>query len=198
MISISKVWVLLLCSSTPWDENPFFRRGKLGFPSSVVSPEIVKYLKIGDLVAISKSVARCFRDFLVAWHFSRLLLLKLISSVSFWIAVFTQGLSEHSLVKRQIGDDRRVVCYYANWAVYRQGTAKFTPQNINPYLCTHLIYAFAGLGKDDTIQTFDKYQDLEKGNNILLPHSASNRVKNTTRLCRKLAFRLFSYRKFLF
>jgi len=70
--------------------------------------------------------------------------------------------SEHSLVKRQI-DERRVVCYYANWAVYRQGTAKFSPQNINPYLCTHLIYAFAGLGKDDEIQTFDKYQDLEKG-----------------------------------
>ena len=70
--------------------------------------------------------------------------------------------ASHHVVKRQI-DDRRVVCYYANWAVYRQGTAKFSPQNINPYLCTHLIYAFAGLGKDDTIQTFDKYQDLEKG-----------------------------------
>ena len=86
----------------------------------------------------------------------------------FSFSVFSQGLSdveqppEHSLVKRQI-DERRVVCYYANWAVYRQGTAKFTPQNINPYLCTHLIYAFAGLGKDDEIQTFDKYQDLEKG-----------------------------------
>ena len=47
--------------------------------------------------------------------------------------------------------------------LFRQGTAKFSPQNINPYLCTHLIYAFAGLGKDDEIQTFDKYQDLEKG-----------------------------------
>ena len=47
--------------------------------------------------------------------------------------------------------------------MYRSGTAKFTPQNINPYLCTHLIYAFGGLGKDDTIQPFDKYQDLEKG-----------------------------------
>ena len=70
--------------------------------------------------------------------------------------------ASHHVVKRQI-DNRRVVCYYANWAVYRQGTAKFSPQNINPYLCTHLIYAFAGLGKDDTIQTFDKYQDLEKG-----------------------------------
>merc|ERR1719367_1122872 len=60
-------------------------------------------------------------------------------------------------------DDRKVVCYYANWAVYRQGDAKFTPQNINPYLCTHLIYAFGGLGKDDTLVPFDEYQDIEKG-----------------------------------
>ena len=56
--------------------------------------------------------------------------------------------------------------------MYRQGTAKFSPQNINPYLCTHLIYAFAGLGKDDKIQTFDKYQDLEKGNKEILDHKS--------------------------
>ncbi len=74
----------------------------------------------------------------------------------------TSSEESKSLAKRQV-DNRRVVCYYANWSVYRQGTAKFTPQNINPYLCTHLIYAFGGLGKDDTIQTFDKYQDLDKG-----------------------------------
>ena len=74
--------------------------------------------------------------------------------------------SSHRLAKRQAVTDKRVVCYFANWSVYRTGTAKFTPQNINPYLCTHLIYAFGGLGKDDTIQPFDKYQDLEKGNSL--------------------------------
>ena len=83
-----------------------------------------------------------------------------------WIVFISGEVSTELRQKRQSSqyiDDRKVVCYYANWAVYRQGDAKFTPQNINPYLCTHLIYAFAGLGKDDTIQTFDKYQDLEKG-----------------------------------
>jgi GH18 family chitinase len=50
--------------------------------------------------------------------------------------------------------------------LFRQGEAKFTPQNINPYLCTHLIYAFGGLGKDDTIQPFDSYQDIEQGQKV--------------------------------
>jgi chitinase len=46
---------------------------------------------------------------------------------------------------------------------FAQGDAQFTPQNINPYLCTHLIYAFGGLGADDTLVPFDEYQDIEKG-----------------------------------
>lgn len=60
--------------------------------------------------------------------------------------------------------DGRVVCYYTNWSVYRPGTAKFNPQNINPYLCTHLIYAFGGFTKDNQMKPFDKYQDVEQGN----------------------------------
>ncbi|XP_008205183.1 mucin-5AC isoform X3 [Nasonia vitripennis] len=59
--------------------------------------------------------------------------------------------------------EKRVVCYYTNWSVYRPGTAKFSPQNINPYLCTHLIYAFGGFTKDNTLKPFDKYQDIDKG-----------------------------------
>lgn len=60
-------------------------------------------------------------------------------------------------------NENRVVCYYTNWSVYRPGTAKFSPQNINPYLCTHLIYAFGGFTKENSLKPFDKYQDIEKG-----------------------------------
>jgi chitinase len=59
--------------------------------------------------------------------------------------------------------ENRVVCYYTNWSVYRPGTAKFNPQNINPYLCTHLVYAFGGFTKENTLKPFDKYQDIEQG-----------------------------------
>ncbi|EAT35358.1 AAEL012467-PA [Aedes aegypti] len=60
-------------------------------------------------------------------------------------------------------NNQRVVCYYTNWSVYRPGTAKFNPQNINPYLCTHLIYSFGGFTKENALKPYDKYQDIEQG-----------------------------------
>jgi hypothetical protein len=76
------------------------------------------------------------------------------------------------------GSSKRVVCYYTNWSVYRPGTAKFSPQNINPYLCTHLIYAFGGLTRDNSLRPYDKYQDIEQGTS-LLKHRATD--TNVTR-----------------
>lgn len=49
------------------------------------------------------------------------------------------GLSlAHNKTKRA-QDNVKLVCYYSNWAVYRPGVAKFTPQNINPFLCVRRI-----------------------------------------------------------
>ncbi|XP_071530249.1 uncharacterized protein Cht6 isoform X6 [Panulirus ornatus] len=70
----------------------------------------------------------------------------------------------HEIEKRQAVDAaNKVVCYYTNWSVYRKGLAKYTPQNINPYLCTHLVYAFGGLTDEFEIKPFDSYQDIEQG-----------------------------------
>ena len=62
------------------------------------------------------------------------------------------------------GHDKRVVCYWGTWANYRPKDGKFTPEDIDPSLCTNLIYSFAGLDAEtDSIKPLDKWMDLEEG-----------------------------------
>uniref|UniRef100_A0A3B5BGC0 chitinase n=1 Tax=Stegastes partitus TaxID=144197 RepID=A0A3B5BGC0_9TELE len=49
----------------------------------------------------------------------------------------------------------KLVCHMTNWAQYRPSIAKFTPQNIDPFLCTHVIYAVA------TINSFNQLTTVE-------------------------------------
>ena len=34
---------------------------------------------------------------------------------------------------------------FTNWAWYRQGLGKYEPEDIDPSICTHVVYAFAVL-----------------------------------------------------
>jgi len=47
----------------------------------------------------------------------------------------------------------RIVCYFTNWSSKRPGMGKFEPDLIDPHLCTHVIYAFAGLKDNKLIPT---------------------------------------------
>lgn len=38
-----------------------------------------------------------------------------------------------------------VACYLGSWAVYRPSHGKFSVEDIDPTLCTHVVYAFAGM-----------------------------------------------------
>nr|UTR35845.1 chitinase [Agrotis ipsilon] len=58
--------------------------------------------------------------------------------------------------------DKKVVCYIATWAVYRPDPGKFSLEDLEPALCTHLVYSFAGLNEtSNTIKSLDPWQDLE-------------------------------------
>ncbi|KAF2885389.1 hypothetical protein ILUMI_20787 [Ignelater luminosus] len=54
-----------------------------------------------------------------------------------------------------------VVCYVGTWSVYRPTRGLFALEHIDPSLCTHIIYAFAGLNvTHDSIRSLDPWQDL--------------------------------------
>ena len=55
----------------------------------------------------------------------------------------------------------KVVCYFLSWTVYRPGKGMFDVEDIDFDLCTHHIYAFAGLNSNNyTICSLDPFNDL--------------------------------------
>ena len=79
--------------------------------------------------------------------------------------------------------DYKIVCYFTNWATYRQvlgfalprhnhplmfalqgGQGKFDPEHIDPNICTHIIYGFAVLDSNTLLmKSHDPYADLTDG-----------------------------------
>lgn len=56
----------------------------------------------------------------------------------------------------------KVFCYYGNWAVHRQGNGRVDVEDIDPNLCTHVIYAFVGMTeKLGGVQILAKDTDIE-------------------------------------
>ncbi|XP_016929885.3 chitinase-3-like protein 1 [Drosophila suzukii] len=61
----------------------------------------------------------------------------------------------------QGNSSKNVVCYQGTWSVYRPGLGKFGVEDIDPFLCTHLIYAFLGIDETGQLRVIDAYLDLE-------------------------------------
>ncbi|XP_059149313.1 chitinase-3-like protein 1 [Physella acuta] len=81
------------------------------------------------------------------WHIFSLVLLCALSQGAFGAAC------------------QRRVCYHTNWSQYRQEPGKFMPGNIDPHLCTHIIYAFAKLSNNElaAFEWNDEDTDWAKG-----------------------------------
>ncbi|CAI9151750.1 unnamed protein product [Rangifer tarandus platyrhynchus] len=78
------------------------------------------------------------------------------------------------LLNSQLGSAYQLVCYFSNWAQYRPGLGSFKPDNIDPCLCTHLIYAFAGMSNNEIttiewndVALYSSFNDLKKKNSQL-------------------------------
>lgn len=59
----------------------------------------------------------------------------------------------------------RIVCYYTNWSYKRPGAGRFGPENLDPNLCTHIIYAFYGLKDSKLVPT----EDIDNGDSDQAP-----------------------------
>nr|AJF93646.1 chitinase 2 [Panonychus citri] len=55
-----------------------------------------------------------------------------------------------------------VVCYYGSWSGFRSSSGQLQIENIDPTLCTHLVYTFAGLDSDSKIKSIDPTIDLDQ------------------------------------
>ncbi|XP_068622319.1 probable chitinase 2 [Battus philenor] len=54
-----------------------------------------------------------------------------------------------------------VVCYLSTWSIYREGSGKFKVTDVDPSLCTHVVYAFAGLDENSmTVKALDPGLDI--------------------------------------
>ncbi|XP_012944390.1 chitotriosidase-1 [Aplysia californica] len=46
-------------------------------------------------------------------------------------------------VDRVSGQEKKLVCYFPNWTQYRPAPGTFKVKDIDPFLCTHLVFAFS-------------------------------------------------------
>lgn len=89
--------------------------------------------------------------------------------------------AEPSIEKQVVVPDpetnARVVCYYTNWSQRRPGPGKFVPEYMDPYLCTHLIFAFAGI-KDQKISPTSDLDESEGSRKGLYHRILNLKTKN--------------------
>ncbi|KAM9241796.1 oviduct-specific glycoprotein [Dugong dugon] len=82
------------------------------------------------------------------------------------------------VLEHHSGAAHKLVCYFTNWACSRPDPTLILPQDLDPFLCTHLIFAFASLKNSQIVAK--NAQD----ENILYPEF--NKLKERNRKLKTL------------
>uniref|UniRef100_A0A8C2GWS2 chitinase n=1 Tax=Cyprinus carpio TaxID=7962 RepID=A0A8C2GWS2_CYPCA len=75
----------------------------------------------------------------------------------YMISLYILGLG---LVLCHVAFSMEMGCYFTNWSQYRPGIGKYTPANVDPFLCTHLIYAFSIINQKNELVTYEWNDDV--------------------------------------
>lgn len=72
-----------------------------------------------------------------------------------------------------------------NWAQYRPNDTKYVPSNLDPFLCTHYIYAFAAINTTNyEIKSFE-WNDESKDDFVGKPINLSLTITKTCKQQKK-------------
>ncbi|XP_013176359.1 PREDICTED: probable chitinase 2 isoform X2 [Papilio xuthus] len=81
-------------------------------------------------------------------------------SVLFILAVMSCVLNCQNI--SESGNGKAVICYMTTWSIYRTDDAKFRISDIDPTLCTHVVYAFSGFDENrNTVKSLDPGLDTD-------------------------------------
>uniref|UniRef100_T1JHM6 GH18 domain-containing protein n=1 Tax=Strigamia maritima TaxID=126957 RepID=T1JHM6_STRMM len=88
-----------------------------------------------------------------------------------------KSLSANNRSNKSEKSDFKVVCYYTNWSQYRPKTGKFVPEDIDPFLCTHILFAFGWI-KKGKLSPFENTDDSKQGKKGLYERIVDLKKKN--------------------
>ncbi|XP_026224645.1 acidic mammalian chitinase-like isoform X2 [Anabas testudineus] len=60
----------------------------------------------------------------------------------------------------QMASSYKLVCYFTNWSQYRPNVGRYLPSDVDPNLCTHLIYAFSVISSSNELTTYEWNDDV--------------------------------------
>lgn len=134
-VNSKMIWKLIICTWLTFNCSVSLSFAK--FTLMTHSPVAIPYKPALDLISIQPFIHTFFIYCIQCPNNNKQAAKSDLLSVSvFAFIAYHRPVTDH---------DRVVVCYISTWAVYRKGLASYSLDHFDPKLCTHAIYAFAGL-----------------------------------------------------
>jgi GH18 family chitinase len=72
----------------------------------------------------------------------------MLSKILILLFAVVSALASHANACQAQKSSKRMICYFASWAMYRKAPADMQVSKLDPCLCTHVLYAFVPISND--------------------------------------------------